>query len=141
VLARVHIEHELDQRPMEARDRAAQHDEPATRKLRGRIEIDEAEPLAERDVIERRKRHLGRRAPPPHLDVRVRVTPVGNALVKQVRQAGKKLVELRGDLGEALLARFERLAERADLASQRLDVLASGLRAADRLRTLVARLA
>ena len=78
VLARVHVEHELRDRAMQVRDLALQDDEAAAGQLRGGIEVDEAELLAERHVIERLERELRRSAPPPQLDVRRRVRAVGN---------------------------------------------------------------
>ena len=85
MLARVQIEHQLRDCSMQARDRALQHDEASTRELRGGIEIDEPELLAERDVIERLERELRRISPPSYLDVRRGVRAFGNRLVQQVR--------------------------------------------------------
>ncbi len=90
VLARVHVEHQLRDRAMQARDRALRARRSGTRELRGGIEIDEPELLAERDVIERLERELRRIAPPPHLDVRRGVRAFGNRLVQHVRQPGEK---------------------------------------------------
>ena len=126
---------------MQARERARQHDEARTGELGGRIEVHETELLAERDVIERRERELRRRAPAPHLDVRLGVGAVGNGSVQQVRQPGLEVVELGRERRQPRLAARELVAELADLALQRFDVATGGLRAADRLRALVARLA
>ena len=141
MLARVHVEHELRDRAMQVRDLALQDDEAAAGELRGRIEVDEPELLAERNVIERLERELRRSAPSPQLDVRGRVGAVGNRRMQQVREPGKKLVELAGERSEPRLAGAELFAERADLAFQRVDVAACGFGAADRFRALVARLA
>src|SRR5688572_18490441 len=61
--------------------------------------------------------------------------------MQQVREPRKELVELAREGCEPCLARSELLAERADLALQRIDVAAGGLGAADRFGALVAQLA
>ncbi len=72
---------------MQVRDLALQARRSGAGQLRGRIEVDEAELLAERHVIERLERELRRSAPAPQLDVRRRIRTVGNRRVQQIRQS------------------------------------------------------
>ena len=141
VLLRLHVEHQLRERALQARERAAQHDEARAGKLRGGVEVHEAELLAQRDVIERREVELRRRAPAPQLDVVARVPARRHGLVQHVRQTREEIVELRGRRGQLRLGCRQRVTELADVALQRLDVAARGFRAADVLGALVARLA
>ena len=92
-------------------------------------------------MIERLECELRRRAPAPKLDVGGRVGAIGHRRMQQVREAGKKLIELAGERTEPRLARGELVAQRTDLALQRVDVAACGFGASDRFRALVARLA
>src|SRR5690606_15964995 len=139
VLTRVQVEHELRERAMKTRDLAAQHDESASRKLRRRIEVDEAaEPLPDLDVIARLEVETRRLSPTANLDVRAIVRAVGDTVVRQVRKTREQRFELDADRLELALGALERRAELADLGLQRLDVAARGLRAPDLLRALVA---
>jgi hypothetical protein len=61
--------------------------------------------------------------------------------VQQVGQPREKVVELRAESCEPRLAARQLVAERADLAHDRVDVAARGFGAADGLRALVALLA
>src|SRR5690606_31772213 len=76
-----------------------------------------------------------------HLDVVVGARAGRHAFVQEVRDAREEVVELRRERREPRFAGGERVAERVDLALQRLDVRARGFRAADGLRALVALLA
>ena len=124
-----------------AREHSPQHDESCPGELRGRVEIHEAEPLAERDVIVRRERER-RRAFPNAAARRSRPSPRRRAPTRRAGSAaprGSRRAPSRRR--EARFAGRERIAELADLAHQRLDVAAGRFRATDALRALVARLA
>ena len=54
MLARVQIEHELDQRPLQPRARAGETDEPASAQFRRAFQIEKSQLRSERDVIQNR---------------------------------------------------------------------------------------
>src|SRR5262245_55021745 len=126
---------------MQLRNGAFQDDEARARQLRGGVEIDEAELLADRHVIERLERELGRSAPAAQFHVGVGVGACRDGFVQHVRQAGEEIVELCGKRSEPCFAGAELVAERSDFALQRFDVAAGSLGATDRFRALVASLA
>ena len=140
VLAGVQVEHVLDQRAVQAREAALQHDETRAGNPAGGFEIHRGvgELLADGDVIERREFELARRAPATHFDVVVFVAAVRHALVQRVRQAEHELVELGLDVRQFLVEAGHAGAEFFADGQQRRDVLALGLGLADVLGVRVA---
>ena len=154
VLAGLHVEHELGERAVQPRDRAAQEREARARELGAGVEV-HAERRAEVDVVPRRELEAARRAPAAHLDVGALVRADRHARVGQVgqrhqhrRQLGldrlqprRRALELAGDavhlghLGAGvgalplLLADLLRqaVAPRLQLLGARLQALALGL--------------
>ena len=82
VLGGVHVEHELRERAMQPRHRAAQREARAGELGRG-LEIQAAERFADVDVIARRNVERARRAPASHLDVVFFRLPDRNARVRR----------------------------------------------------------
>ena len=91
VLARVQIEHEVDERAREPRAGAAQHGEPRAGDLGGALEVDDAERRPEIPVRLRLEVERARLAVAPHFDV------VRGALADRhaARAAGSGSVEQR----------------------------------------------
>ena len=138
VLARVQVEHELDQRPMQSRQIALENGEAAAGDFRRGGEIEHAETLADRLMVARLEAELARLADAPDLGVGGLVGAFGHVVVQQVRNAVQQAIERERNLLEALLPCRQLVAELADLAAQRLDVLAGRLGLADRLRFVIA---
>ncbi len=133
VLARVHVQHELAQRPMQARDRAAEHDEARAGDARTGVEVDApGEPLSQLHVISRWKPEFSRRSPLAHLDVGVLVAAVGHGILQQVRQLELQAVEPGLHGLQVAVRRFELLAQALALREQRRGILPLGLRHAAR---------
>jgi hypothetical protein len=63
VLLGVNPQHELDQSPVQPRDRSLHHHEACPGKLDGRIEVEAAEPRADIRMVSRREVELRDRAP------------------------------------------------------------------------------
>ena len=66
MLARVQIEHELDQCPLQPRAGAGKANEPAPAQFRRAFQIEELQLRAQRDVVEHRKVERRLLAPTPH---------------------------------------------------------------------------
>ena len=73
VLARVQIQHELDQRALQRRARSEIKREARAGDLAGALEVEDAQPFTDRDVILRREIDDTRRAPAPDFDIGLRV--------------------------------------------------------------------
>ena len=86
MLARVHVQHELDQRALQARQAAAHDDEARSGDLRGRVEIEHAEAGAQIDVIAHFEVEHSRRAPCANLGIRGLVFTVGHIVRQEIRQ-------------------------------------------------------
>src|SRR5207302_8598069 len=104
VLARMQIEHEINQRPLEFRTRAGKTNESAPAQLRRALQVEDLQFLAERNVIEHFPGQL-RLLPPLANDfVRARVFSERHALVRNVWNFEKEIfllfVEDRGLLVE-----------------------------------------
>ena len=84
VLARVHVEHELDEGAVQVRERSAQADEPAARKLRRKLEVHTPERNAQVGVILRLEVEVRRLPDPALLAVVVLVPALGHGLVGEV---------------------------------------------------------
>ena len=134
VLAGVHVQHELRQRAVQARQRAAQHGEARAGQLRGGLGVEQAVRVAQFDVLARLEVEFGRLPPAAHLDVVVLVPADRHAGQRHVRHVHLPGLLPRLDLGELGLGLRQLLAEVFDLVEQRLDVLAAGLGLPDRFR-------
>ena len=134
VLARMQVEHVLDQRAMQTRDAGLEHHEARAGNPAGRLEIDQRQFLADRHVVDRREIELPRRAPATHFNVGRFVAALGHAFVQHVRQAEHQFIELRLHRGEFLVEGGKLATERFALREQRRDVLPLRLRLADVLR-------
>ena len=134
VLLRVHVEHELRERAMQARDAFLQHRKTRAGQFRRSVEIELAEAGAQIDVVLHRKIKRARRADAPHFDVVIRRFAGRHARVRQVGDDGKKRVEFRLHRGEVLLERFQFVRLRIDFRHQRGRILALGFRLPDLLR-------
>ena len=66
MLARVQVEHELDQRPLQPRAGAGETNESASAQLGRAFRVEEIQLCAERDMIQHRKIELRFLAPAPH---------------------------------------------------------------------------
>ena len=84
VLLRLRVEHELRERAVQPRNRAAQKAKSRARQLRAGIEI-EPERRAQIDMVFWREVEGTRRTPAAHLDVRCLVGSERHAVVRQVR--------------------------------------------------------
>ena len=94
MLARVQIEHEVDQRPREPRAGAAQHRKPRAGDARGPLEVDDAERGAQIPVRLRREVERPRLADTPHLDVVGRARACRHAFVREIGQHEQRLIAL-----------------------------------------------
>ncbi len=86
MLARVQVEHEIDQRPFKSRSGAIQDRETGPRNLRRAFEIQNAERCPEVNMIFWIEIKLRLRAPPTNFDVRGFVFANRNAFVWDVGQ-------------------------------------------------------
>ena len=157
MLARVQVEHELLERPLEPRQRTLQHHEAGARQFCGRLEVHEAERLADLEMLARLVHALERRRLPPaaKLDIVALVIAVRRVVGRKVRDRRElrferrrrlpfRRLELRhfrlrrGDLGaeifgcNAILARHRR----ADLFRGGVAALLRALKRRDRLPAL-----
>ncbi len=144
VLAGVQIEHELHQRPLHPRQRALQHHETRAGELGRRIEIHQAERLADLDMLLRPEPlgKLRRRAEAADLDIVVLVLALGRVFAGQVRDRGEFIFEQHFRRLDRGLEFRQRRLQLGDLVLQRLGdrgVLARH-RGADFLRCGVASL-
>ena len=125
VLARVHVEHELDQGPMQAREPAAQGHEPAPRQLPRELEVERAEPDPEVGVVLRLEVEARRLADPPFLAVVVLVPAHGHGVVGEVGDLQGDALDLRLELRQSRVSvGLQLVAEPCHVREQRLDVLA-----------------
>ena len=100
VLGRVQLQHEVDERPGQARTRAHQHRETRPGHPGRTLEIEDPECRAEVPVSLRLEREGRDRAPPPHFLVVVGRGPERDAGVRQVGQRHEQRVALAFDLIE-----------------------------------------
>jgi len=139
VLVGVHVEHELDQRPMQPRHGAGERDEARPRHLGRQIEVHPAVARPEIDMILGFEVERRRRTPAAFLAVVGLVAPVRNLGSGQIGQAQTDVGQLVLDRAQPRLGRLELIAQIGDLGQQRRDVLAGRLGAPDRLGARVAR--
>ena len=138
MLSRVQVEHELRQRSMQPRHGAAHHGEAGPGDPRRRLEVEPAELLAERDMVQRREVQLPRLSPAAKLDVGRLVPALGHRLMEQVGDAQQQRVERRLLRRQPLVGALELVAERLHFRQQRGEVLPLRLGPADRLRAGIA---
>ena len=92
VLGRVQVDHELAERPLEPRDAALENHEARAGELRGRLEIHQAEGLADLEML-LRAGEVPRVAEAVALDVAGLVRADRHLVLRQVRDDGERLVE------------------------------------------------
>ncbi len=141
MLARMRVEHELRERAMQPRHRAAHGDEAAAGDLRRGGEIEAAEALADVHVVLGREGELARpavaRRPAPLLAVLVRVAD-RHRLVREVRNTAEEVLQFRLQAAELLFGRLELRLGALGLLHEVRDVAALRLGHADFLGEAVA---
>src|SRR5581483_2658914 len=88
------IEHEVDQRPLEARSRATQHGEARAREPRGALEIENPERRPKIPVRLRREIKRAGRPAPSYFDVVLRALSNRHAGMRQVREIEQRRIAL-----------------------------------------------
>jgi len=139
VFLRVHVEHELADRPMQPRQRSLHQRETRTGDLDRPVEIELPQFSADIYVILRRKAELARGADPACFDVIGSGLPRGNRRVRDVGKPQQKILLLRLKGFEMPLKVRELRVRLFRFAAQRGDVFSLGLRLTDALGELVAR--
>ena len=139
MLARMHVEHELGKRTVQARERPGHERKARAADLGGGGEIEHPQRLADIDVILHRKIELPRRAVAAHFGIVFRRSPRRHAGVRQVRNQQQEVLQLRLDLQQLRLQRLQLGVGLAGLVHQRRDIFALALRLADALGQAVAR--
>ena len=99
----MHVQHELGQRPLQARQRTLEHDEARTAHACRRLEIHETQRLAQLEMLPGGKIEFRRLTDPAQLLIVTLVLAVGHRLVEQVRLAGEHIVELGGQRAAGIL--------------------------------------
>ncbi len=127
VFARVQVEHELNQRPVQPRERSRQDDESGSGDAPGGLEV-HAQALADRHMILGLEREPGRLAPAPYLEIRSLVGACGNARMQNIGQAQLQILEFRLQPLQLILDADERLPKLLAGRQQRRAVLGFGLR-------------
>ena len=136
VFLRVYVEHELRQRPVQARHRARHHDEARTGNFDGGFGVQRRAGEVHMVLgLEAERRPF---APGAKLHVVRFVRPERHRGVRQVGHRGEEGVELPLQGLEALPGRLQALSQIAHFGHQRRDVRAIRLGAADGLRAGVA---
>ena len=130
VLARVQVQHELRQRPVQPRHRPAQEGKARTCQQRAGIEV-QPQRRAEIDMVLDMEVECPRDTPASHLDVAALVGAHRHAVVRQVGQTHHHGRQLGLDRLQALGRGLELVADAADLRHHRRSVLALGLELAD----------
>ena len=138
VLARVQVEHEIDEGALEAGARAGVDGEPRPGDLRGPLEVEDPEAGSDLPVRQRLEVELPWLAPAAHLDVVLRGFPPRHALVRDVRDGQEPLLEGRIDRGHLRVELLDPIAEPPHLVDERRGVLLVLLEGGDLLGSLVA---
>jgi len=115
------------------------HHEARAGDATGGFEIQQAERLADVDVIAWRKTELARLPMARHFDVGALVGPVRHRLVQQVRHLELPAVQVRLHGTQLLLGVRQAGGQRLTLLQQRRDILTASARLTDRLGLAVAR--
>ena len=124
VLAGVHVDHELDERAVQAREPPAQGDEPAPGELRRQLEVERAERDAEVGVVLRLEVEARRLPDPALLAVVVLVPALGHGVVGEIGDLEGDALDLGLELRKPGLPGLQLVAEPRHVREQRLDVLA-----------------
>ena len=138
MLARVQVEHELDQRAVQARQRSGHQRKPGAGDLAGRFEIEHPERFAEVGVVLGVEIKLSRLAPAADFDVAALVFAVRHAVVRQVGETESDLDDPRLDRGQLRLGRLQLVTEISHGGHQRRGVFTLGLGLTDGLGFTVA---
>src|SRR5437764_12826754 len=109
MLARVEIEHELDQRPLQPRPGAGETNKSAPAQLRRALQIEQLQLCSQRDVI-LRFFQLRLLAPTPDYRIFTRIFSYRHCLIRQIRNPEEQLSLL-------LVAVRRLLVQRSDLIS------------------------
>ncbi len=92
----MNIEHEIGERSFHAGERPLQDHETRARQFRRRLEIHEAEPLTDIEMLLRLEGKYRDVADRPNFEIVVLVRAIGNVVVQYVRDSGKQRVEFVG---------------------------------------------
>ena len=87
MLASMQVQHEIDQRPLEARARASEQGEPGAGNLGRTIDIQDSEGAPKVDVIQGLKIEFWRRSPPADLGVCTFIRSDGYGFVRKIRNS------------------------------------------------------
>ncbi len=138
VLASVEIQHELHERPVEPGRRAPHHGEARLGDLARPVEVEDAEGLADLEVLLRLEGELSRRAPAAHLDVVIGRATHRHARVGQVRHLEQQALEPRVHLLHEPVENLDALRHLAHARHGRLRILAAPLGLPDGLGRAIA---
>ena len=131
VLAGVQVEHELGESALEPRESPLKHDEARARELRSRLEIHQAERLADLEMLLRLEGEIRWRAPFALFDIGVGIGPDRHVGCGIVRDRGEQSPQLVVEPLFVGLARLNGALQRANLVHQtfgrRLVLLGLGL--------------
>ena len=139
MLARVHVEHELGKRTVQARERPGHERKARAADFGGGGEIEHPQPFADVHMVFHRKIELPRRAVAAHLGVVFRRLTQGNARVREVGYQQQKILQLRLDLEQLSFNRLQFDVGLACLAHQDRNIFALAFGLADALGQTVAR--
>jgi hypothetical protein len=138
MLARVGIQHQLDQGALQARERPSHDSEPRTRNAAGRLEVEKTEILTQIDMVLRLETQSGGLSPAPHLGIIRLRRADGHVIGQQVRQAQLYVIQLRLNFLKRGLVTLQLVAQVLDRSQQWLDILALRFRFANALGAAVA---
>ena len=138
VLAGVGVEHELGQRPVQARQGAGHDHEARAGQLGRRVEVQAAQGLAQVDMILGLEIELRYLAPGALLAVVLLVLPVRDRVMRNVGHAERDIAQRGLHLVQRFFGHLELVSQAGHLVQQGLDVLPRGLGLADGLGARVA---
>ncbi|CRD57893.1 hypothetical protein BN126330174 [Stenotrophomonas thermophila] len=138
VLAGMQVDHELGQRTVQARDRAAQHGEARTGQLGRGLAVQPAIAGAQFDVVEHLEVELARGTPARLLDVVALIGTGRHVISRQVRDAHRDRFDLLAQFVQRHFRGLQLVGEGSNLGHDGRNVLALGLGLADGLGTAVA---
>ncbi len=130
VLAGVRIQHELRQRPMQARDTALHHGEARTGQLGRNVEF-QPQRGADIDMVLGLEIEAARRADLAHFNVRRLIVADRHRFVRQVRQRQHEIAERGLHLVQLLRRCLQLIADAAHFGHHRRGILALALQHAD----------
>ncbi len=120
VLARMHIEEKIRERPFEPRAESFVNREARARNFDRRVEIENPRTFANFPVRLRREIEFRRRAPAPHLDVIRRARPHRHTRVRNIRNRHQKQLQPLVQLTNALVAALNLVRHGFHLRQQRV---------------------